>query len=1513
MSAIADSPTRSTNNSFINRYIQNLENEGSPQLKPLSPSKLNSSSNLNLLKSNQSSPIKPTKLDSQVPKFTTKIDSHSKSVPPLYSSNVNPSAQFDKSTLSKDELKYYELLCRVGEVKCWIEEVIGQEIEPEIELCAGDALRNGVYLATVAQKINPSLVPTVYPAGKKLEFKHTQNINAFFTLVDHVGVPNSFRFELQDLYNKKDLPQVFETLNIMITIINKKWPTKTPGLTNLSGQLTFTKDDLKKCQRTWPRIRDFKSLAVSPTSSPIKKTKVQSGLIEDFNEFQNNKEPVLDETIYKTPEKKKPVDIKRELTPSISDLQLPSHNTKAENFNESTPKVSYKSPFKSIDYDILTRTPNLEYSPLKLSSLSYHSPSIARYSTLDTDFYLRRSQNREQGLQFYNTHSYSPTRYSPTRYSPTRYSKLNYSPNRRQKMTEDEFLDNVIDIQSICRSANLRFDLNIKMRLAKLHEKEVIFFQSLVRGNEARSKFNKPFKMNSSEISLSELSHLQATIKGIILRENIDRKRIRILRQEKDIIGLQSMCRACLARANAQAELMDINNVTKPLIKLQAVIKGILFRQFYKTSTLSSLIDKSAITLVQSVYRGNLKRAEIAKLNHHFNLDCTNSVSRLQAVSKGYLTRNKILNTHKQCLENDETILKLSTYLRGSRARKDYQMYQINEDSDVIIALQSSIRGVLVRYTLDLVDDVVENSHISVLQARIRAIMIRSRLDKRKAHFLGNTKSIIKIQSWVRCFNQRIAYKELMSTPNPSLWSVRKFVHLLNNIGNIENIQNELEKSQAELDSENMRREKMESELRQQLDFSDILDKYKIENNLEQQMSNVHAASSKYPGYEKLFYLLQVDPTYWKLLYRKDPLFTEDNVYVTFSIVNQRMGEREKVCFTRFVAELLHQNMVDSHSITNFMNNNTHFWQKLIKLFIQREYPDLISLFLPILEYINDRNIDFTSDPSVIYRLIHGIECTDRSSAIEDDQTKIHFIENLKNVWHAVEMIAEIFTSRIEAIPVEIRYLCSKIFTFAADQNYDQTSSLRCISKIVVGTLVKEYLVNRRYYGFVDNNYSNIEEKIAILMHSLEAVFEMRDFEGYYDPLNQYSAEIKPYLKDMLMQIMVGPEYEQESERLIYEDMLSVRPRLEILSEKVIQITNKFQEYLKYIEPDDMIVDILKQCSDDKSIPRTGRVTLELNPASYRFLQNDDKMKRIYDQVKRIFMYMMQVEDVDTNLYDLAVSTVLDEDEPSFSTLLNDNPRIKEDPILKKLESPLYFSLKMLALRNIHELENIGMLNPADNQMQSILNDIANNIKFPIFITQSVEEELDITRYTVHELAAINKQLNSDVTLLKRSINNIIEKFRVSKDYTVVHKGALGNLKDAYKKVHSKGGDNIQGLKFKWSTKQLYEKGVVKNIEGEKLGELTVKVFGSSGPKFPDIYFKIFTSDGGKFGIQISDKRKGPSKRYSHLVDTFDFFDLLNTQVGKKVSTWYLFNGKITFSTSKLLELLSANFFNKHN
>lgn len=145
---------------------------------------------------------------------------------------------------------------------------------------------------------------------------------------------------------------------------------------------------------------------------------------------------------------------------NITDANCSDFSNTPSPYNEA-PKMSNldvvveKRKFTPIEPSLLGPTPSLEYSPIKNKSLSYYSPTISKYLTYDTEFYTRRSRAREEDLNYYQTFKYSPS---------------HYSPMRRERMTEEQFLEKVVQLQNICRGVNTRFNLYIQKRLLNLFE-----------------------------------------------------------------------------------------------------------------------------------------------------------------------------------------------------------------------------------------------------------------------------------------------------------------------------------------------------------------------------------------------------------------------------------------------------------------------------------------------------------------------------------------------------------------------------------------------------------------------------------------------------------------------------------------------------------------------------------------------------------------------------------------------------------------------------------------------------------------------------------------------------------------------------------------------------------------------------------------------------------------------------------------------------------------------------------
>lgn len=104
----------------------------------------------------------------------------------------------DQMDEKRQEKIAYEYLCRLEETKTWIETCIREALPESIAL--EEALRNGVFLAKLAHRFQPQLVPMkkIYDIDQVryreggLTFRHTDNINHWLRAMSALGLPAIF-------------------------------------------------------------------------------------------------------------------------------------------------------------------------------------------------------------------------------------------------------------------------------------------------------------------------------------------------------------------------------------------------------------------------------------------------------------------------------------------------------------------------------------------------------------------------------------------------------------------------------------------------------------------------------------------------------------------------------------------------------------------------------------------------------------------------------------------------------------------------------------------------------------------------------------------------------------------------------------------------------------------------------------------------------------------------------------------------------------------------------------------------------------------------------------------------------------------------------------------------------------------------------------------------------------------------------------------------------------------------
>ncbi|KAI9223094.1 hypothetical protein BC828DRAFT_345326 [Blastocladiella britannica] len=143
----------------------------------------------------------------------------------------------------RKNLAAYEYLCRIGEAKQWLEACIQDELPPITTL--DESLRNGIVLAKLTRAFEPDLVRKIFE-DPKLQYRHSDNINYCFAFMKKVGLPNSFMFELTDLYDLKNFPKVIYAIHALSHLLARKGIA--PKIKSLVGKLSFTDAEVDAMQ-----------------------------------------------------------------------------------------------------------------------------------------------------------------------------------------------------------------------------------------------------------------------------------------------------------------------------------------------------------------------------------------------------------------------------------------------------------------------------------------------------------------------------------------------------------------------------------------------------------------------------------------------------------------------------------------------------------------------------------------------------------------------------------------------------------------------------------------------------------------------------------------------------------------------------------------------------------------------------------------------------------------------------------------------------------------------------------------------------------------------------------------------------------------------------------------------------------------------------------------------------------------------------------------------------------------
>lgn len=1487
MATIYGSPTKSELiTSRMEKYIKNLNNDAKTPLKALSPSRINSARNLNEIANG--SPAYKKVLNTHSPSreifgSKTKSSNESPSISSYFHSPSRETKDFDASigTPSKyngKDKNYYEFLCRVAEAKQWIESIISESLPSVVDLVTSKCMSDGVYLAKLVQKIKPELVSKIVPAGNALVYAHTQNINVFFDLVDYLEVPSLFRFELTDLYERKNVPKVFETIHAVASLLSTRVDTHLPQMQNMTGHFTVNIEDIKRCQRKIPNVHAFRPFNQSKSRNPSPQKSCSNHFVEEIQEQRQSQ--YNDHTLSLEPPK----------TPSK--ISSATSNEIVNNLN--TPVTDISSHSTSITQ--LKSPMRLTYSPDR--TFSYYSPGISRnlsYRTEEIGYFNRRRVQNQYDYEYYDTF---------------RYSSSNYSPTRRQRMSENQFLDSVTDFQAILKGLNVRY---------RIHLKNLTLEHKNVRCRELQS-FCKGILLRRNLVSTrcfsspNSLDILQAVARGTIVRQKIDHVRFKCLKNERHVVKLQIIARSAALRYNVERKLQFRNTYASILSKFQAKIRAIKQRSSIYMKDTCAKKFVSELTSVQAIVRGKQIRIYTARTSgngEHINL---------QAVLKGALQRKRIIELCEAV--SSPATQQFSAFVRGYIISKKY-VKCTNELPPQISQFNAVAKGVLTRFAIELINDVIEENQIAYFQARASGFLVRKKIENEDSYYVSNVLSVVIIQNHIRKYQIQNAYVELMSSACPSLSSIKKFVHILNSSdGNMFSTQ--LQRIKKEINETNEEFNELEEQIEIQIRRKESLEKRRI--NVSKYLSPAGCRQLQARAistgtsivsknllilYSKVGFLLQVDPFYWKLLSREAPEFCIANLPKIYAPVKGSINIREQILFTRVIGELLAEQLGETVSASAFLDRKNSVWNSLLQEYlISFRAQDLNRAFSQLYKYLDSELVDFESDPSKIYRKMYPTASESPAyAAIVDPDTSSQYVKNMTSLWTAVETVCAIVDQQSLQKMSELKYICSEAYQHGASIYGDELSALKAIGSVILRSLLYVALERRNEIAS-EPIIRDYQAKSSILMKTLEVVFGFEQFVGYFESLNPYLLQSQDNIVSTVRSLLVEPDERKLYENIIYTDMANEsRPSLTIYHQNFIKIIKKFGSIISNVPHDDPILNLINGIEleyDKNSVSGQSQLVIPLDPTVYRVPLTDDRSALLYHEAKIGICCCIQIEDVSTSLTELLLSEILPEDEVAFQHLLEDYNGIEKQLFNRHGGSMTYREMKRFLLHRIRELTALEIVDKS-NDYQFILTDIANSIKSSSCIKELNDKEIKLME-SVHGFLQNKYQ---SLQYLKEALHQAnlksISDVQTMRKYAPMKKSGFGSkIKDVYQKAHNKNSEEST-LTLKWSVRQLVEAEVLVKMEGENLRNNNVSFFGSSGSKYPDIDVKISTKDGEIFGFEMLDNRKKKSQSLHTVLKFSELIEKEGLDLDANVS---IFTGKtMVLRVEKLLNLLVDSYF----
>jgi len=1242
-------------------------------------------------------------------------------------------------------LQAYEYLCHIGEAKEWIEDVIHRPIPPIVEL--EEALRDGVTLAEVVEALNPDRRCRIF-RHPRLQYRHSDNIAIFFRYLDEVELPDLFRFELIDLYEKKNIPKVIYCIHALSWLLFRKGIVDF-RIGNLVGKLEFEHHELEAMQKGLDKLganmpsfgtmgADF---GVEPAPEPVEteEERIERELAENaasvvalqaqvrgalvrmrlakiMGQLWVAEEWIIDlQSRIRGDWTRQVVDYRLQMRRFAIDLQ-----SAARGFLARKRQMQKERFWKSMEGDIL------------------ELQSIIRAGRV-------RDQVRDERSQLQRVAG--PVRDVQALFRGFLARERVFDQQQEARRVGGE----VSALQAAIRGMLLRKQAADERRSLRRQGRSIMALQAAARAMLTRDQVH--LQIGALERFAPQWEKLQAMARGSLVRANIDALSSELRLYVPEIAALQACARAGAVRRDVADTLDGLHACEPEVVELQSLIRGMLERRRRADDRAALLRHAPKLVSLQSRIRGAMYRREHTAFLDKLRAN-EKEIPALQAIARAMLLRSAVGEL----------------------------LAQLDEEEESVIAAQ----------------------------AAAKAFLVRAKFAEKKRFFKENMQRVVKIQSFVRAKLQGEAYKSLTTGKSPPVSAVKNFVHLLNDSDFDFNEEVEFERLRKTV-VQQVRQNEMLEQYIDQLDIKiALLVKNKItldevvrhQSNFGGHAGNLLANSSiasanqfdlkalnkssrkKLESYQQLFFNLQTQPQYLARLFKrvreqgtaeKECKRIEHLMMGLFGYAQKR---REEYYLLKLMARSIREEVQGSSTLQDYLRGN-FFWSKLLGNYTRspRDRKYLRDLLGPLIRdnIVEDPALDLESDPMQIYRAAinneelrtgrpsHRPLDIPRELAIKDPETRELFIDHLRDLREICDQFLLSLEDLLPRLPYGLRFICRQMFESLCQhfKREPQQHILQLVGSWLWKFYLQPALTAPENVGVIEKQLSPLQKRnLGEVAKVLGQTASGRPFGGeniYLQPLNAFLGESIERLGHIMSQLISVPDAESMFDIDEFNDLYAKnKPTLYIKLADIFAIHNLVASELPSMCPnrDDMLREIMQELGSAKNnesemtAAGSSDIQMFLTPKLHDLDDPDAEVKALFMETKRCILYIIRVQ-AGANLLEILVKPITQEDEHKWRTLLRDDftsdsstRGAYSDANMIDVTRMTYYELKRTALENIMRLESMGRISK-HNYYQDVLNAIALDIRTKSRRRVQRQRELEGVRLTLgnlHEKAVYLEQ-----------------------------------------------------------------------------------------------------------------------------------------------------------------------------